>query len=169
MKLFLASNNKHKKVEIERIFKGHDILLPAEAGIHYLHRETGSTYLENAMGRHWIAKAMLAVLHFKRKQYGEMKTIFEKTVKRAKKESFVWNLYAWCLWKTNDRDGAIDVLSRGLEYVKEDQRLEGNRLALQNKKKMKMRGWSEMWYQFHLDKPPQPKMQIDRRQMYRGR
>jgi XTP/dITP diphosphohydrolase len=51
MKLFLASNNKHKKVELERIFKGHDILLPVEAGIRYSHRETGLTYLENAMGK----------------------------------------------------------------------------------------------------------------------
>lgn len=126
-------------------------------------------YLQTAMGRHWIAKSMLAVLHFKRKQYDEMKAIFDKTVKKAKKEGFLWNLYAYCLWKAGDRDGAIDVLSRGLEVLSDDQRLEGNRLALQRKKKMKMRGWNEMWYQFHLDKPPQPKMQIDRKQMYRGR
>lgn len=126
-------------------------------------------YLESSTGRHWIAKAMLAVLHFKRKQYDEMRTVFAKTLKYARKESFFWNLYAYCLWKAGGRDEAIDILSQGLEVLKDDERLEGNRLALQKKKKMKMRGWDSMWYQFHLDTPPMPKMKMDRRNVYRGR
>ena len=126
-------------------------------------------YLVNATGRHWIAKAMLAVLYYKKKQYEAMKKTFAKTLKWARKESFYWNLYAWCLWKSGDRDGAIDILSKGLEVLKDDDRIESNRLALQKKKKMKMRGWDTMWYQFHLDTPPMPKMKMDRRQVYRGR
>jgi XTP/dITP diphosphohydrolase len=51
MKLSLASNNRHKRKELERILKGHEILLPVEMGIEYSHRETGSTYFENAMGK----------------------------------------------------------------------------------------------------------------------
>ena len=126
-------------------------------------------YLEKATGRHWIAKAMLGVLYYKKKQHEQMKKTFQKTLKWARKESFYWNLYAYCLWKSGDRDGAIDILSKGLEVLKDDERIESNRLALQKKKKMKMRGWDSMWYQFHLDTPPMPKMKMDRRQVYRGR
>lgn len=126
-------------------------------------------YLERAMLRDWETKAMQAALLYKRKKFDEMKNLFEMLVKTTKKESLLWNLYAWCLWKSGDRDGAIDVLSRGLEVLKDDERLETNRRALQRKKKMKMRGWELRWYQFHLEPPPRPKMQVDRRQLYRGR
>jgi len=138
---------------------------------HYVNKrfDEAEPFLESSMGRHWVAKSMLGVLYFKKKKYDEMKKVFDKTLKWTKKESFLWNLYAYCLWKAGDRDGAIDVLSRGLEVLSGDARLETNKLALQNKKKMKMRGWNEMWYQYHLDTPPQPKMQIDRRGMFRGR
>ncbi|MCA9563468.1 MAG: tetratricopeptide repeat protein [Myxococcales bacterium] len=131
--------------------------------------EEAEPHLEGAMGRHWIAKAMLAVLYFKRREYDKMKQTFEKALRWTKKEAFLWCLYAWCVWKNDDRDGAIDILSRGLDVLENDERLESNRAALQRNKKMKMRGWNEMWYQFHLDKPPQPKMQVDRRAVYRGR
>jgi hypothetical protein len=61
------------------------------------------------------------------------------------------------------------VLSKATEIIKNDARIEGNKLALQKNKPMKIRGYKEMWYQFHLDAPPPPKMQVDRRAMYRGR
>jgi hypothetical protein len=90
-------------------------------------------------------------------------------VKYNRKESLLWNLYAWCLWKRGDGEEAMRVLNRGREVLKNDEKIESNLEALRNKKKMKMRGWKEMWYQFHLEAPPQPKMQIDRRSMFRGR
>lgn len=130
--------------------------------------DAAEPYLESTVLRNWVAKGMLAVLYFKRKQYDKMRELFEKTIKVAKKESFLWNLHAYCLWKSGSRNDAIDVLSKGLEILKDDERLITNRQALQKNKKMKMRGWQEMWYQFHLDTPPTPKMQIDRRSMYRG-
>lgn len=139
--------------------------------VRYVNKEfdEAEPYLVSAMNRHWVAKSMLGALYFRRKQYDKMNAAFDTALKWAKKESFLWNLYAWCRWKAGDRDGAIDILSRGLEVLPTDTRLEANKVALQNNKKMKMRGWAEMWYQYHLDAPPQPKMQIDRRQMYRGR
>jgi tetratricopeptide (TPR) repeat protein len=139
--------------------------------LHYLNKEfdDAAPYLENAMGRNWVAKAMLGVISFKKKNYDKMKEVFEKAVKSNKKESLLWNVYAFCVWKSGDRKEAIDVLRRGGEIIENDERISSNKLALSNKKKMKMRGWKEMWYQFHLDTPPQPKMQIDRKQMRRGR
>jgi tetratricopeptide (TPR) repeat protein len=126
-------------------------------------------YLEKASVRNWVARAMLAVLHYRRKSFDKMKTLFESNVKINKKESLLWNLYAWCVWKQGNRDEAINILARASEVLGEDARIESNKLALQKNKKMKMRGWNEMWYQFHLDEPPMPKPQVDHRSVYRGR
>ncbi len=115
-------------------------------------------YLRNAFLRNWMAQAMLAVTHFRKKKYDEMKATFEAAVKANKKEALLWSIYAWCLWKNSDREGAIAVLNRAKEHCK-DERVEENLLNLQNNKKMKMSGWKETWYQFHLAKPPAQKVQ----------
>lgn len=111
-------------------------------------------FLVNSIKRNWMARAMLGVLHYKRRNYEKMEAVFEEAAQANKKESLLWNLYAYCLWKINKRDEAIQVLGRAVEHVGSDERTKTNLLALQNNKKMKMRGWNMMWYQFHLDKPP---------------
>jgi len=51
MKIYLATNNPHKKEEISKIFSSHTILMPRDAGIDFDFEETGTTYLENALGK----------------------------------------------------------------------------------------------------------------------
>ena len=51
MELLLASNNPNKARELQRIMTAAAIVLPAERGITFDHEETGSTYLENALGK----------------------------------------------------------------------------------------------------------------------
>lgn len=51
MKMYLASNNRHKRVEMARLFPGFDIRLPAEEGIGFDFEETGDSFLENALGK----------------------------------------------------------------------------------------------------------------------
>ena len=126
-------------------------------------------YLEKAFVRHWIARAMLAVIYYKRKDYAKMSKLFEASVKSSKKESLLWNLYAYCAWKSGDRDKAIEILNRALKALPDEERTKTNRTALQNKGKMKMKPWKDMWYQFHLARLPQQKVRFDRRQVYRGR
>jgi len=106
---------------------------------------------------------MLATLYYKRKKLDDMKSVFEEAVDSNKKQALLWNIYAYCLWKQNLRDDAIKVLSRAREHVPNDEKTERNLKALQTDRKMKMRGWNMQWYQFHLDKPPQPKLQIQGR------
>ncbi|MDH4100832.1 MAG: hypothetical protein OEV28_09705 [Nitrospirota bacterium] len=122
--------------------------------IYYIAKDFANAYpyLEKSFSKHWIAQAMLAILHMKRKEVDKMKAIFEKTVKGSAKESLLWNVYAWCLLKQGDREGAINVLSRGAEKCPGDERLKTNLLNLQNKKEMKMKPYGEMWYQFHLER-----------------
>ena len=49
MEFVLASGNRHKKEELERILRDHSILLPADIGVDFDADETGATYLENAL------------------------------------------------------------------------------------------------------------------------
>ena len=51
VKIVLASGNMHKKKEFTAIFQGHTLLLPADIGIKFHHDETGTTFLENALGK----------------------------------------------------------------------------------------------------------------------
>ena len=130
------------------------------------------TYLRNGFFKQWLPQAMLATIYFRKREYGKMEEAFERACKSNKKESLLWGVYAWCLWKNKDRDGAIKVLSRSQEHIT-DPRIESNLLALQNNKKMKMEKWDN-WYQFQLEKPSQAKMQSpfgrrgSRRAMFRG-
>ena len=112
------------------------------------------SYLERSFNRNWIARAMLGSLLYKKKEYDRMKEVFDEAVDKNQKESLLWNLYAYCMWKSGDRDAALQVLQRAIEHVDSDERTHANIKALQNNKKMKMRGWNMMWYQFHLDTPP---------------
>ena len=51
MDLLLASNNINKLDEFTRLFPGHSIAAPSQAGIPFDFEENGSTFLENALGK----------------------------------------------------------------------------------------------------------------------
>ncbi len=49
MKIYLATNNKHKYEEFVEILNHSSLLLPAQEGIAFNPEETGNTFFENAM------------------------------------------------------------------------------------------------------------------------
>ena len=51
MELALASGNPHKVAEVRRILPGITVRTPAECGVRFSYRETGSTYDRNALGK----------------------------------------------------------------------------------------------------------------------
>jgi XTP/dITP diphosphohydrolase len=51
MEILLASNNRDKADEFERIFWNHTILLPSSLGLDFEHDEKGTSFLENAYGK----------------------------------------------------------------------------------------------------------------------
>jgi tetratricopeptide (TPR) repeat protein len=116
-------------------------------------------HLEKSFSRIWIARAMFACILFKDKEYAQMKKVFEETVKHSDKESLLWNLYAWCVWKSGDRDSAQIILDRAVRALPKDEKLKKNADNLKNNNQIKMRGWKEMWYQFHLEPIPQQDLQ----------
>jgi XTP/dITP diphosphohydrolase len=59
MKIWFASNNVHKKTELEAVLKT-SLKIPAEAGIDFDPEETGSTFYENALLKARQLKKLLA-------------------------------------------------------------------------------------------------------------
>lgn len=51
MKLLLATKNMHKWREFQRIFDGHEVLLPEDLELNFQFEEQGSSFLENALGK----------------------------------------------------------------------------------------------------------------------
>ena len=51
MTVLLATNNDHKRRELAQILTGHHISLPREIGIDFSFEESGTTFLENALGK----------------------------------------------------------------------------------------------------------------------
>lgn len=147
--------------------------LDAQIGmIYYVQKKfkEAEPYLANAFFQQGTALAMYACIHYKRKDYDKMKEAFERTVKHSKKLPLVWNLYAWCLLQIKERDAAIAVLNRALAENPNDPTTASNLDLLKNSGKIKMRGYGEQWYQFHLEAPPQQKVvNYDKRSMFRGR
>ena len=123
--------------------------------IQYLRKknEEAEPLLRSASPQHYIAKAMLAVLQWKRGEKKEAKASFDKALKAGKKESLLYAVYAYFLNEIREREAAIDVLNRGLKVCEGDERLLANRNLLQNNKAMKMKVYGEQWYQFMLERP----------------
>jgi len=103
--------------------------------------------------QHYIAKAMLGILQWKRGDKKKAKQTFDLALKAGKKESLLYAVYAYVLLEMGERNRAIEILNKGLEICKGDERLITNRNLLQNGKTLKMKVYGEQWYQFLLERP----------------
>ena len=123
--------------------------------VQYLRKknEEAEPLLASASMQHYIAKAMLGILQWKRGEKKKAKETFDLALKTGKKESLLYAVYAYVLVEMGERDKAIDTLNRGLEVCKGDERLVTNRNLLQNGKALKMKVYGEQWYQFLLERP----------------
>jgi len=126
--------------------------------IYFLQQEfkKAQPYLERSLSLgHWMGGAMLGVIHYKRKEHEAMKKTFETVLKRAKGQGLAWNLYAYLLLQLGEREAAQTLLGEAVKKTKNDPKVQEALLAVQNNKKINMRGYKEQWYQFHLERPPQ--------------
>ncbi len=131
--------------------------LHAQIGmIHYLfkNQDAAMASFAKTTERSYLARAMQAAILFQRKDYPGMQKSFEAAVKHGKKDGMVWAAYAWCLQQNKDVDGALKVLARGVAENPSDEKLKNGLTALQNDKKLKMKAWEPMWWQFGLETPP---------------
>lgn len=110
---------------------------------------------KHASVRNGLARAMEGALHYRRKDYAKMETAFEAAVKASKKEPIVWAAYAWCILQQKDKDKALQILARAVATNPSDEKLKNSLTQLQNDKKLKMKPYEPMWWQFGLEAPPQ--------------
>ncbi len=112
-------------------------------------------HLEKSFSRNWIARGMLAVARYRKRDFDGMKKIFEGAVKSNKKEGVLWSAYAWVLEKEDRHEDAIRVLGRAVSANGTDEKLKASLQALQNGKKLKLgKLYGDQWFQFMLERPP---------------
>lgn len=109
-------------------------------------------YLEKGFVRNWVGMAMLAITYMKKNKTTKMVETFDKAVSGSSKEPMIYAVYAYCLDKVGERQKGIAILQKGLKKTSNDERLQENIELLQAGKKMKMKGFGDAWYQFHLEK-----------------
>ncbi len=121
--------------------------------IYYLKRDFkgAAPYLEKGFVRNWVSTAMLAITYMKKNQTSKMVETFDKAVSGNRKEPMVYAVYAFCMDRIGERAKAIAVLKKGLAKTS-NEHLQENINLLESGKKMKMKGFGDMWYQFHLEK-----------------
>ena len=121
--------------------------------IYYMKRDFSNAFphLEKSFFKNWAAMGMLAICYMKRQKKDKMIATFEKAVQWNAKESLLWGLYAYCLNECGDVSKAKEVMGRGLKKLPGDGPLKDNLECLEQGKKMKMRNYGDMWFQFHLE------------------
>jgi tetratricopeptide (TPR) repeat protein len=129
--------------------------------LHYVRKEFDAAfpYLRDSFIKNYMAQLMLAACYYRRKEFDKMEETLEKAAKSNDKVPLVWGVYAWLEAEIDKEDKALAVLGRGVQSNAEDEALKSNLLNLQNKKKMKMGKFGDVWYQLHLEMPPQRMIQ----------
>ena len=121
--------------------------------IYYLKRDFKEAvpYLEKGFVRNWVSMSMLAITYMKKNKTSKMVETFGKAVSGNRKEPMIYAVYAFCMDRIGERGKALDVLKKGIAKTS-DERLQENMALLESGKKMKMKAFGDMWYQFHLEK-----------------
>jgi XTP/dITP diphosphohydrolase len=60
MRIVVATNNEHKKRELQEIFGSHELCTPNDLGVDFSFDETGSSFQENAIGKAFALYRMLS-------------------------------------------------------------------------------------------------------------
>ena len=121
--------------------------------IYYMKRDFSNAfpYLEKSFFKNWAAMAMLAICYMKRQKKEKMIVAFDKAISGSPKESLLWNLYAYCLNESGETTKAKTIIEKGLKKLPGNKALMENLENLNQGKKMKMRHFGDMWFQFHLE------------------
>jgi tetratricopeptide (TPR) repeat protein len=121
--------------------------------IYYMKRDFSNAFphLEKSFFKNWAAMGMLAVSYMKRQKKDKMINTFDKAVQWNGKESLLWSLYAYCMNDNGDTGRAKEIIAKGLKKIPGDAKLKENLECLEKGKKMNMRAYGDIWFQFHLE------------------
>ncbi|MBF0198478.1 MAG: hypothetical protein HQL32_12245 [Planctomycetes bacterium] len=116
-------------------------------------------YLEKGSPRAPDSQMILASMYFKKKDAAKVKEVFDITIRVNKKQVLLYNAYAFMLNASDDKEGAIAALQKGLKVNADNDATKDNLLRLQNNKKLNMKPFGMPWYSLQLEKPPMSMMQ----------
>ena len=121
--------------------------------IYYMKRDFANAFphLEKSFFKNWAATAMLAVSYMKRQKKDKMISTFDRAIQWNGKESLLWSLYAYCMNESGEPAKAKEILAKGLKKLPGDEKLKENLDCLEKGKKMNMRAYGDLWFQFHLE------------------
>jgi tetratricopeptide (TPR) repeat protein len=121
--------------------------------IYYMKRDFSNAFphLEKSFFKNWAATAMLAVSYMKRQKKDKMISTFDRAVQWNAKESMLWCLYAYCMNESGESAKAKEILAKGLKKIPGDEKIKDNLECLEKGKKMNMRAYGDLWFQFHLE------------------
>lgn len=121
--------------------------------IYYMKRDFSNAFphLEKSFFKNWAATAMLAISYMKRQKKDKMISTFERAVQWNSKESLLWSLYSYCMNESGESIRAKEILAKGLKKLPGDAKLKENMECLEKGKKMNMRAYGDLWFQFHLE------------------
>jgi tetratricopeptide (TPR) repeat protein len=121
--------------------------------IYYMKRDFSNAFphLEKSFFKNWAATGMLAVSYMKRQKKDKMISTFDRAVQWNGKESMLWSLYAYCMNESGDSIKAKEILAKGLKKLPGDEKIKDNLECLEKGKKMNMRAYGDLWFQFHLE------------------
>jgi tetratricopeptide (TPR) repeat protein len=108
-------------------------------------------YLEKGFFKDWASMGMLGISYMKRNKPEKMKATFDKALLASPKESLLYALYAYCLNETGESVKACEVLAKGEAKLPGDENIKENLELLRAGKRMKMKGYGDVWYNFHLE------------------
>lgn len=122
----------------------------------YMTRDLGGAepHLAKANSRNYMAFALRGALAYQKKDFSKMRECFGTAVKAGRKEPLIWAAYAWCLMQMKEKSEALQVMAKAVEANPNEERLKSGLTALQNDKKLRMRAYEPMWWQFGLEQPP---------------
>jgi tetratricopeptide (TPR) repeat protein len=132
--------------------------LHSQLGVLFYVREkydAAQPHLEKSYGKHWVARVMLALVRYRRRDLDGARKAFEETVKSNKKEGLAWASYAWVLEKEGRHADAVEVMGRAAKANPSDEKVKAALHALQNDKRLKLgKLYGQDWYQFMLERIP---------------
>lgn len=104
--------------------------------------------LESGRWRDWTANTAIGCVHYRKGRYDKAWEAFEAAQKVGSKEAMVYVVHATLLTRRDDREGALKVLSEGLERIEGSKLLKTLKTNIANKKKLDTSDYPESWYQF---------------------
>lgn len=124
--------------------------------IHYVRKDFDKAfpYLEGSFVKNFMAQLMLAACYFRKKDAAKVEEVLEKAAVANKDAPLVWGVYGWMMEELGQSPKALQALSRGVEANPKDEALKTNLLNLQNKRRLNMKLFGDVWYQFWFEELP---------------